>query len=234
MGAMAGLARGAVAAFVWATSVATLPAQPAVNEAAQAMVGNWEFSNADRDKRCAITFRAEPASHGMKLVFDPGCAALFPFIQEIVGWSIAPNDFLRLIDTKGRPVLEFSELEVGLFEAPRPGEGILFIQNAAAAGPAPRTTEQMIGDWSLVHGDDKPICTVTLLANPAGQDFALRVKPGCDPYIVRFAPRAWAMDRSELLLKGARDGVWRFSEGESPASWQRVPEGPEPLLLVRP
>ena len=28
------------------------------------------------------------------------------------------------------------------------------------------------------------------------------------------------MDRSELVLKGARDAIWRFSEGDEPTTWE--------------
>ena len=114
---------------------ASLPAsaQKAASEAAQAMVGNWEFSNAQRDKRCAIVFKTDAGAHGMKLEIDKDCVKLFPFVNEIVGWSIAANDFLLLLDAKGKPVLEFSEVESALFEAPRPGEGILFIQIGRAS-----------------------------------------------------------------------------------------------------
>lgn len=211
-------------------------AQPGSVDAAKAMVGSWEFSNADRDKRCTITFKADaggPGNPGMKLEFDKDCANVFPFIGEIAGWTLAENDFLRLLDAKGKPVLEFSEVENGMYEAPRPGEGILFIQSAAAAGPAPRPAEQMTGDWDVVRGTGKPICTLTLTTAAAGQELALKVKPGCDAYVVRFAPTSWQMDRSELVLKGARGVSWRFEEGDDPATWQRVPEGPEAVLLVK-
>ena len=45
-------------------------------------------------------------------------------------------------------MLEFSEVESGIFEAPKPGEGILFIQNPTDLGPAPKTAEQITGDWT--------------------------------------------------------------------------------------
>jgi hypothetical protein len=212
---------------------ANASAQPTVNEAAQAMVGTWEFSNADRDKRCTLTFRTDAGVAGMKLEFDKDCAKVFPFIKEIAGWSIAENDFLRLLDPKGKPVLEFSEVESALFEAPRPGEGILFIQSAAAAGPAPKLAEQMTGEWSLVRGAGKALCTLALTDTPAGIDLAVRVRPGCDPAIVRFAPGTWSMDRSELVLKGARDATWRFSESDEGGTWQRVPDGADPLMMVK-
>jgi hypothetical protein len=212
---------------------AAASAQPAVNEAAQAMVGNWEFSNADRDKRCTLTFRTESGPTGMKLEFDKNCVNIFPFIKDIAGWSIAEHDFLRLLDPKGKPVLEFSEVESALFEAPRPGEGILFIQSAAAVGPAPKPAEQMTGEWTMMRGAGKVLCALTLTDTPAGADLMVRVRPGCDPAIVRFAPGAWAMDRSELVLKGARDAAWRFSESDEGGTWQRVPDGADPLMMVR-
>jgi hypothetical protein len=224
-----------VMAAAWAlAAVATLAlSQQGASEAAKAMVGSWEFSNADRDKRCTITFRTDHSGPGMKVEFDKDCAGLFPFISEIAGWSIAENDFLRLLDVKGKPVLEFSEVESGMYEAPRPGEGILFIQSAAAAGPAPRPPEEMAGTWDIVRGSGKPICTLTLANTAAGQELALSVKPGCDPFVTRFAPLSWQMDRSELVLRGARGAVWRFEEGENATTWQRVPEGPEPVLLMK-
>lgn len=217
------------------TALATaVSAQPAANEAAQAMVGNWEFSNADRDKRCTLAFRTDTGAAGMKLEFDKDCVKIFPFVKEIAAWSIAEHDFLRLLDAKGKPVLEFSEVESALFEAPRPGEGILFIQSAAAAGPAPKPAEQMTGEWTMIRGSGgRVVCSLTLADTPAGTDLAIRVRPGCDQTITRFAPGAWTMDRSELILKGARDATWRFSESDEAGTWQRVPEGPEPLLMVK-
>jgi len=213
---------------------AEAPSTSAPGDGAQALVGSWEFSNADRDKRCTITFSAEAARRGMKVDFDKGCAGLFPFITEIAGWSIAANDFLRLLDAKGEPVLEFSEVETGIYEAPRPGEGILFIQNAAAAGPAPRPPEQMAGVWDVVRGAaSPPICTLTLTLTPADQDLTLSVNTGCNAFVTRFAPTTWQMDRAELVINGARGATWRFAEGDAPTTWQRVPERAEPIWLVR-
>jgi Protease inhibitor Inh len=217
-------------------AIAGAHAQAPVSDEAKAMAeGTWEFSNADRDKRCMLTFRNDPAAAGMRLEFDKGCVALFPFIKEIVGWSLTQNDFLRLLDAKGQSVLDFSEVETRIYEAPRPGEGILFIQASTAVGPPPKEADVMFGDWALMRGGGpKPICTMTLANTPAGDDFfALKLKPGCDALVTRFAPTAWQMDRGELVLKNARNQSWRFAEGDGSA-WQRVPEGPQPLTLVRP
>jgi hypothetical protein len=205
---------------------------PALSEAAKALVGTWEFTNADRDKVCTVTFRTDRSTAGMKVDFDRTCVNVFPFVREVAGWTMGENDFLRLVNAQGRSVLDFSEVESGVYEAPRPGEGILFIQNAGAAGPAPRTAEQIAGDWQVVRGSTQPICTLTLSNTTAGAELALRVIPPCDGAVTRFAPTTWQVDRGELLLKSARGQTWRFEESGE-ATWRRVPEGADPITLVR-
>ena len=225
--------RGLIVMLASIAVVAGARAQTPLSDAAKAMAeGTWEFSNADRDKRCLLTFRTDPAATGMRLEFERGCTSQFPFVKAIVGWSRGQNDFLRLLDAKGQSVLEFSEVESRIFEAPRPGEGILFIQASTAVGPPPKEANEMFGDWGLQRAG-KAICTMTLANTPVGDDFyALRLKPGCDQQVTRFAPTAWQMDRGELVLRNARNKSWRFAEGDESA-WQRVPEGPQPLTLVR-
>ena len=207
------------------------PAPQAPSENAKAMVGKWEFSNADRDKICSIVFRTDLGAVGMKLEFDQACSGLFPFIKEIVGWRLAENDFLRLLNARGRSVLEFSEVESRMFEAPRPGEGILFIQSLAAAAPDV-TAEQMNGDWTIVRGAGKAICTLTFSGTAAGESFALKLNPGCDPFVVRFNPVSWRLDRGGLTLASARGDTWLF-EADDPANWHRIPQTSDPVLLVR-
>ncbi len=209
----------------------TAPAPSAPSETAKAMVGKWEFSNADRDKICSIVFRTDPGAAGMKLEFDQACYGVFPFIKEIVGWRLADNDFLRLLNAKGRSVLEFSEVESRMFEAPRPGEGILFIQAFAAVVPDV-TAEQMNGEWTIVRGAGKTICTLTLSNTAVGEGFALKVTPGCDPIVARFNPVTWRLERGGLTLSSARGDTWLF-EADDPANWHRIPETSDPILLVR-
>jgi hypothetical protein len=227
-------ALASVAFMATANAQTPTPAQAALSDAAKAMTnGTWEFSNADRDKRCTVTFWTDPAAAGMRLEFDKGCVGQFPFIAEVAGWTLAENDFLRFVDAQGKSVLEFSEVETHIYEAPRPGEGILFIQASTAVGPPPKQPDQVAGDWGLVRGSGKPICVMTLANTPAGDDLALSLKPGCNAFVTRFAPTAWQMDRGELMIKNARGQIWRFSEGDN-ATWSRVPETVEPLTLVKP
>ena len=226
--------RGAVLGFLLlAAGCGPAVAQaPEPGGAVKALVGVWEFTNADRDKVCSITLRTDPVASAMRAEFDRACAGKFPFVGQIVGWTLAENDFLRLVDSAGGTLLEFSEVEAGVYEAPMPGEGILFIQKATAAGPQPRTAEEISGEWTIVRGAGKPICSLTLTSTAAGDDFAVRIRPPCDAFVTRFGPAAWQMDRGELLLKPAKGQPWRFEETD-PTTWQRVPATADPVLLVR-
>jgi hypothetical protein len=204
----------------------------ATANAPKTMVGNWEFSNADREKICTVTFRPEAGAIGKKVEFDQACAGPFPFVSEVVGWTLAENDFLRLLDAQGHSVLEFSEVEGGIYEAPKSGEGILFIQNAAALGPAPKTADQMTGEWNMVRRTGSPICALTLSSSAVGEEFAVRVHPPCDASVRRFAPATWQMDRGEIVLRSPSGQSWRFEETED-SKWRRIPQTANPVLLVR-
>ena len=88
------------------------------------MVGGWEISNAERDKRCAVTFSVDPAPLGFKLALEAACAAAFPPLKDVVAWTLGKNDVLRLVDARSASVLEFTEVENGLYEGERRGEGL--------------------------------------------------------------------------------------------------------------
>ena len=212
-----------------APEVVTEPAPPAPP---RAMPGSWEFSNADREKTCTITFRNDAGRVGKRLEFDPGCVKLFPFIPEIAGWRLNDNDFLRLLDAQGNSVLEFSEVESGIFEAPKAGEGILFIQNPTDLGPAPKTAEQIAGDWTIIRRTGQRVCGLTLSNTAAGEEFVVRVQQPCDQAVTRFAPATWQMDRGEIVLRSAGGQAWRFEPGED-AKWPRLPQTANPIFMVR-
>jgi hypothetical protein len=206
--------------------------EPAVPAQPRAIVGSWEFSNADREKTCTVTFRNDSAKVGKAIEFEPKCAELFSFVPEVVGWRLNNNDFLRLLDGQGHSILEFSEVESGIFEAPKPGEGILFIQNPTDLGPVPKTADQMNGDWNVVRRNGKAICALTLSDTASGEEFVVHVQPGCDPVVARFAPATWQMDRGEIVLRAANGQSWRFEEAED-SKWQRLPETANSLLMIR-
>jgi hypothetical protein len=224
------------ATFLAATCIsgfAFAQAPTQLGESAQRMIGNWEFSNADRDRTCTATFRNDRAPPGFKVEFDANCVNLFPLVRDIAAWKFPDNDLLYLVDAKGKSIVEFSEVEDGIFEAPTPGVGVLFLQNAAAAAAPPKPAEQIAGDWAIVRKAGTPVCTLTLSMTKAGDGFSISVKPGCDAAIARLNFAQWRIDRDELLLVPGRGNPWRFEEVDNNASWRRVPESADQFMLVR-
>jgi len=221
----------ALVGFVIAAGVASAQAPP-VSDAAKALVGAWEISNADRDKTCPVTFSLDPAPGGFKIELDASCGDAFPALKEVVAWRLAANDAVRLIDGKGAAVLEFSEVESGLYESDRRLGGLMFLQTQAAIKAQTRTADQIFGDWKFLREADRPLCTLTLSDNANGDDtYRVLVKPGCNAAIAGFGLSTWRLDRDQLVLTG-RGGTWRFSESD-PTTWERVPLSADPLLLVR-
>jgi Protease inhibitor Inh len=210
------------------------PQQPATTDPVKSMLGAWEFSDAARDRRCNVVLKDEHAKVGMKIDFDAACLGIFPFLKDVAGWKVAPNDFVLFVDDAEKTILDFSEVETGLFETLREGEGVLFLQTAAEVGPPPKTAKDMIGEWAMVRGE-KPICALTLSDKALGPEaLALTIKPGCDVLVTRFGPVAWQMDRGELVLHSARGETWRFEEAEPKdgKTWQRV-ERTDGVTMVR-
>jgi len=204
------------------------------SEAATAMVGAWELSNAERDKTCTVTFKLDAIAAGRALDLEKICATNLPVFKDVAAWAIAKDDALRLIDAKGKSIMEFTEVESGLFESVHSGESLYFLQTVAALEGREHTPDQMFGDWSIVRGGtSNPICQLTLLNTAADtESFALAVKSGCDSLITRFDPKAWRMDHGQLVVLSARGESWRFEEGD-PTTWRRIPQGRQPLMLVR-
>jgi hypothetical protein len=204
----------------------------AQSEAAKALVGDWEISNADREKVCNLTFKTDPAKGGFKVEFDKACATVFPVTKDVEYWTIVKDD-LRLVDARGRVLFEFTEVETGMYEAER-GEGLYFLQSQAGAAPAIRGAEEMFGEWSMARGG-RPVCVLSLTNGGAGGElgYVLRLRPGCDDAaIARLNPVLWRMDRGELVLSAASGQSMRFEESE-PNKWQSVPESPDGLTMSR-
>ncbi|MEI9804033.1 MAG: AprI/Inh family metalloprotease inhibitor [Pseudolabrys sp.] len=204
----------------------------ALGDSAKALIGTWEFSNADRDKTCSATFKSDPTKVGFKVEFDQNCANLFPLVASVAGWTFPEGDLLRLLDAQGKVLVEFSEVEDGIYEAPTPGLGVLFLQNAAAAGPPPKQPDAVAGTWAVTRRNGAAVCTLGLSANPAKDGFALIVMPGCDASIARLNFTQWQLDRDQLMLVPARGNPWRFEEVEG-GNWRRVPETADAITLVR-
>src|SRR5215469_10566869 len=75
------------------------PAEP--SDAAKALVGAWELSNPDRDRRCQVTFKLDTTPPGRAIMLAPACAVAFPDLRPVAAWTMARDDTLKLLDAKG-------------------------------------------------------------------------------------------------------------------------------------
>ena len=197
------------------------------------MVGQWELSTTERSKTCVVTLKGDGTPQGLKLELEPGCAAALPFTKDIAAWSIAGLDIVRLQDASGQPVIDFTEVESGILEGLRQGEGIYILQNLAAARSLAKSMDQMIGDWAMVRGNGQPICGLTLTNNEADKDnFQVFLKPKCDPAVAAFAPTQWRLDHGQMLLMSQSGETWQF-EADDNAQWRKVPDSADPLIMLR-
>src|SRR5207237_364558 len=88
------------------------------------MPGQWELSTTERSKTCVVTLKRDAASQGFKLELEPACKTALPFTKDIVAWSVRGLDIVRLQDATGESVIDFTEVEAGIFEGLRQGEGV--------------------------------------------------------------------------------------------------------------
>src|SRR5882762_2503308 len=180
------------------------------------MVGQWELSTTERSKTCVVTMKSDASPQGFKLELEPACKAALPFTKDIAAWSIKGLDIVRMQDAAGQPVIDFTEVESGIFEGLRQGEGVYILQNLAAARSLAKSMDQMIGDWSMVRGNGQAVCGLTLTNTAA----------------TAFAPNQWRLDHGRMLLQSANGQTWQF-EADDNAQWRRVPDSTDPLIMIR-
>ncbi|QOZ72781.1 AprI/Inh family metalloprotease inhibitor [Bradyrhizobium arachidis] len=199
----------------------------------KSMPGQWELSTTERSKTCVVTLKADAAGQGYKLELEPACKAALPFTKDIVAWSVKGLDIVRLQDATGEAVIDFTEVEAGIFEGLRQGEGVYILQDLAAARSMAKSMDQMIGDWAMVRGNGQPICGLTLTNTEAGQDnFQVFLKPKCDAAIAQFNPTQWRLERGQIILMSKSGETWQF-EADDNAQWRRVPDTADPLIMLR-
>jgi Protease inhibitor Inh len=221
-----------VAAFALAALSAPSHAQDAAT-LKKNMIGQWELSTTERSKTCVVTMKSDATPQGLKLELEPNCATALPFTKNITGWNIKGLDIVRLQDATGEAVIDFTEVEAGILEGVRSGEGVYILQNLAAARSLAKSMDQMIGDWAMVRGNGNIICSLVLTNTDAGNDnFQVFLKPKCDPAVAAFAPKQWRLERGQIMLMSDRGDTWRF-EADDNAQWRLVPDSADPLIMLR-
>ncbi len=221
------------ALLVWMATGSPVRSQQDAAGLKKDMIGQWELSTTERSKTCVVTLKPDTTPQGLKLELEPGCAAALPFTKDIKAWSVKGLDIVRLQDGTGESVIDFTEVETGIFEGLRTNEGVYILQNLAAARSLAKSMDQMIGDWAMVRGDGNTICGLTLTNNDAGNDnFQVFLKPKCDPKVSAFAPTQWRLERGQIMLMSDKGETWRF-EADDNAQWRLVPDSADPLIMLR-
>jgi hypothetical protein len=181
-----------------------------------------------------VTLKGDPVPQGFKLELEPACATALPFTKDITGWSVKGlGDIVRLHNAAGEAVIDFTEVETGIFEGLRTNEGVYILQNLAAA----RSLGQVDGpdDRRLVAGArQRPGDLRLVLTNTeAGNDnFQVFMKGKCDPAVAAFNPTLWRLDHGQMILMSAKGESWQF-EADDNAQWRRVPDSADPLIMLR-
>jgi hypothetical protein len=198
------------------------------------MIGQWELSTTDRSKTCVVTLKPDTTPQALKLELEPSCATALPFTKDITGWNVRGLDIVRLQDATGEAVVDFTQVEAGILEGTRSGEGVYILQNLAAARSLAKSMDQMIGDWSMVRSNSgNTICSLVLTNTDAGNDnFQVFLKGKCDPAVATFAPTQWRLEHGQIMLISNSGEIWRF-EADDNAQWRLVPDSADPLILVR-
>lgn len=197
------------------------------------MIGQWELSTTERSKTCVVTMKNEGSAQALKLELEPSCPAALPFTKDITAWSIKGLDIVRMQDAAGQPVIDFTEVESGIFEGLRQGEGVYILQNLAAARSLAKSMDQMIGDWQMVRASGRQVCGLTLTNTEAtGDNFQVFLKPKCDPAVAAFAPTQWRLERGQIILMSKTGDTWQF-EADDNAQWRRVPDTADALIMLR-
>ena len=119
------------------------------------MVGQWELSTTERSKTCVVTLKSDGTPQGLKLELEPACPKALPFTKDIVAWSIRGLDIVRLQDGTGQSVIDFTEVESGIYEGLRTGEGVYILQNLAAARSLAKSMDQLVVDNLKLWFDGK-------------------------------------------------------------------------------
>lgn len=206
----------------------------APRSAAEALARDYRLTSADGTRRCVLTLGTGPAGPGLSLTFDRAACAEIAFAAAVAAWAPDAAGSIRLLDSKGQLVAEFTEAAEGSFEALREGDGVYFLEPPAAS-PAPVEEAAVVGDWLLLREAGTPVCRWTLTDAPA-PDGGKRVEvaAGCDPFLTQFAPTSWVMSGGNILVKGAADGTTIRFALQDDGIWARIPERSRPLHMTRP
>lgn len=70
--------------------------------------GPWVISNQAGDKTCKVDLKDESTIGGSVIDFDPGCAKVFPVMDNIAAWRLMEGWGIDLVDATRKTVIRFT------------------------------------------------------------------------------------------------------------------------------
>jgi hypothetical protein len=70
--------------------------------------GPWVIADRSGDKTCKVDLTEEPTIGGSVIDVDPGCAKVFPIMDEIGAWRLMENWEIDLVDATRKTRIRFT------------------------------------------------------------------------------------------------------------------------------
>ena len=75
-------------------------------------LGKWEIRDESGDKRCDVVLKGDTTIGGMEIEVDPGCAKVFPVMDDIAAWRLKEGWAIDLVDAVRQMRLRFEVPDV--------------------------------------------------------------------------------------------------------------------------
>lgn len=74
----------------------------------KSMYGPWVIVDKSETKRCEVVLKEEQTIGGSEIAVDPGCAKVFPIMDEITAWRLMQNWGIDLVDATRKTRIRFT------------------------------------------------------------------------------------------------------------------------------
>ncbi len=74
----------------------------------QSMYGPWVIVDKSETKRCKVVLKDGQTIGGSEIEVDPGCAKLFPIMNEITAWRLMQGWGIDLVDATRKTRMRFT------------------------------------------------------------------------------------------------------------------------------
>lgn len=80
--------------------------------------GPWVVADQSGDRTCKVVLKDEPTIGGSMIDVDPGCAAVFPIMEEIAAWRLMESWGIDLVDATRKTRIRFTTPEAAYIAIP--------------------------------------------------------------------------------------------------------------------